>query len=58
MFEITGAGIKPLSDADLRTLIGLLCEADNMARAEVIAKVDNGRQVETEESKAQSGRFE
>jgi hypothetical protein len=33
MFEITGDDIAALSDADLRTLIGLLCEAEMRRRA-------------------------
>jgi hypothetical protein len=32
MFEITGDGIAALSDTDLRTLIGLLCEAEMRRR--------------------------
>ena len=33
MFDITGEDIARLSDADLRTLVALLCEAELRARA-------------------------
>jgi hypothetical protein len=42
MFEITGDDIAALSDTDLRTLVGLLCEAEVRGRALPISSVTWG----------------
>src|ERR1700704_3987454 len=42
MFEITGDGIAALSDTDLRSLIGLLCEAEMRRRGLPISAVTWG----------------
>ncbi|MFC3725427.1 hypothetical protein [Neoaquamicrobium sediminum] len=42
MFEITGDDIAALSDADLRTLIGLLCEAEMRRRGLPVSAVTYG----------------
>lgn len=42
MFEITGDDIAALSDVDLRTLIGLLCEADMRRRGQPTSAVTYG----------------